>query len=126
MMLAPLPVRALGLDALLAAVEPGEPRSAPPTRLAEPLRARISIRSGCPGTIAVVAMSVPGAAVAESQQRGDVVLGLHPVQAGRRRPARPPPRDTPTSERNRSSVWIAWVSRTPPPSRASVPRPGSS
>ena len=30
------------------------------------------------------------------------------------------------SERKRSSVWIACVSSTPPPSRASVPRPGSS
>ena len=25
----------------------------------------------------------------------------------------------------RSSVWMPWVSSTPPPSRASVPRPGS-
>ena len=35
-------------------------------------------------------------------------------------------RTGPARQSSRSSVWIAWLMRTPPPSRAHVPRPGSS
>jgi len=64
-------------------------------------------------------------AVGEAQAGADDVLGLHAVERRRSGKGRDLA-DRPTRLRKRSSVWIAWVRSTPPPSRSSVPRPGSS
>ena len=97
----------------------------PAVRTAVPLVPISSIRSGKPGYSAVVAISAPSAPLAKRRPapaKSSVSMRCRPVV-----PVIAATSATgPARLSGRSRVWIAWVIRTPPPSRASVPRPGSS